>query len=235
MQCSDFEIRLCEYLDGTLDAASRREVEEHASGCEQCASLLADSRAVSQFLERVAAVEAPRELVTNILYQTHHAPSALRRGVGMVGEYAGWRKWLHTLLQPRYAMSMAMTILSVSMLYRLAGVQIRQLDTADLNPIRIWESVDDSGHRMWNRGIKFYENVRFVYEIASQWRALQADTEQPGLSDTVAPGGSLGGQPAAPASPSLKTPKAEPRKVEPSGRPRSGKRSAPGEAEGRNL
>lgn len=219
MQCSEFEIRLCEYLDGALDVAGRRELEEHASGCELCASLLADSQAVGRFLERVEAVEAPRELVTNILYQTRHVPARLGH------ERSGWHQWVQTLLQPRYAMSMAMTILSVSMLYRLAGVQIRQLEAADLNPIRIWESVDDNAHRLWSRGIKFYENVRFLYEITAQWRALQAEDEQPGASDAAAPGPSLQGQPGTP----------QPRKVEPSGRPRNRGSGSPRQAEGKNL
>jgi hypothetical protein len=225
MQCSEFEIRLCEYLDGALDAADRRELEEHASGCKLCASLLADSQAVGRFLEGVEAVEAPRELVTNILYQTRHITAGLGRG--LAGERIGWRRWFHTLLQPRYAMSMAMTILSVSMLYRLAGVQIRQLEAADLNPIRVWESVDDNAHRLWSRGIKFYENVRFIYEIAAQWTALQAEDEQPGAAGTTAPGPSLQGQPGAPA--------AQPRKIEPSGRPRTRGSGTSSQAEGRNL
>ena len=190
MKCSEFETRLCELLDGTLEASSRREMEEHASGCELCRELLADSRAIQGFLERVEPVEAPRELVTSILYRT-------RRARSLAWPAMGWRRWFQPLLQPRFAMSMAMTILSVSMLYRVAGVQIRQLEVADLNPIQIWHSVDNSGHRLWNRAVKFYQNARFIYEIVQQWRALDAEDEQATETQTGSP------------SP-------EPRKVEPS-------------------
>ncbi len=51
MQCSEFEIRLCEYLDGALDEAARREFEEHAAACEHCAPMLADARSLGRFLE----------------------------------------------------------------------------------------------------------------------------------------------------------------------------------------
>ncbi|MBI3698732.1 MAG: zf-HC2 domain-containing protein [Acidobacteria bacterium] len=190
MKCSEFEIRLCEFLDGTLEETSRREMEQHASECELCAALVADSRAVQGFLERVEPVEAPQELVTSILYRTRHARSSVWPAIG-------WRRWLQPLLQPRFAMSMAMTILSVSMLYRVAGVQIRQLEAADLNPIQIWHGVDNSAHRLWNRGVKFYQNARFIYEIVQQWRALDSEEEQ--------------GAEAAAGSPPP-----EPRKLEPS-------------------
>ena len=100
MTCSEFEIQLCEYVDGTLDQTRRREAEEHASGCKLCAALMADSALAQQFLERVEPPEAPPELVTSILYRTRHARSARWAAAG------GWRAWLQPLLQPRFAMSM---------------------------------------------------------------------------------------------------------------------------------
>jgi anti-sigma factor RsiW len=171
MQCSDFEIRLCEYQDGTLEPAARREMELHISECPHCAALAADARAFGSFLERVPPVEAPPELVTSILYQTHGPVAARKR--------RGWRRWLGPLLQPRIVMGMAMTILSISMLSRVAGVKVRQLEAADLNPVSIWRTVDNQAHRMWDRGVKFYQNVRFIYEIMSQLRASDQEEEPP--------------------------------------------------------
>src|SRR5712692_7746182 len=208
MQCSEFEIRLCEYLDGALDKSGRREFEEHAAVCELCAPMLADARSLGRFLESVEEVEAPPELVTGILYRTRQARSAAWLRVG------GWRGRFQRLLQPRYAMSMAMTILSVSMLYRVAGVQIRQLDVTDLNPIQIWQSVDNSTHRLWNRGVKFYQSVRFVYEIVEQWRAVRAEEDQARESEEAAPTAVSEQQRQQPA---------EPRRVEPSPRPQKRK------------
>ena len=178
MQCPDFEVRLCDLLDGTLDAAPRQQMEQHASECRLCAALLADSRAVSRFLERVEPVEAPRELVTNILYRTQQSRAGWVKAAGGLGS------WLHgklqLLLQPRFAMGMAMTILSLSMLYRVAGVKDRHLQVADLNPVNIWRGIDQRATRLWDRGVKSYQNIRFIYEIVEQFRALQAEEPQQG-------------------------------------------------------
>ncbi len=171
MQCADFEIRLCDYLDGTLEAAARREVEEHAAGCPHCQELLAGSRTLAAFLERVPGVDAPPELITAILYRT--------QGAGAGRALRGWRRWLGPLWQPRFVMGMAMTILSVSMLSRVAGVKVRQLEAADLNPVSIWRGVDNQAHRLYDRGVKFYTNVRFIYEIMSQLRTADQEEEQP--------------------------------------------------------
>lgn len=223
MQCSEFEVRLCDYLDGALDQAARQAVEEHAATCRQCATLLADSQAANRFLKRVEAIEAPPELVTNILYRTPRGPWGLRLA-GAAGGQHGWRRWLQLLVQPRYAMSMAMTILSFSMLYRVAGVQVKQLEAADLNPAAIWYRVDDQAHRVWNRGMKFYQNARFIYEIVQQWRAFQAEEEQ-------APEMDRSRQEQTPAG---TQPRREPRKVDPGDiKPGQGKPSAAPDAASR--
>jgi len=170
MLCAEFEIRLCDYLDGTLEAASRRELEQHASGCRSCAALLADSAVATEFLSRAEAVEAPRELVTHILHRTQQARGAFGA--------AGWRSWFRPLLQPRFAMSMAMTVLSISMLYQVAGGNLRQLQAADLNPVNVWRGIDNGAHRLWNRGVKYYQNLRWVYEVMSMLRSLDDEAEQ---------------------------------------------------------
>jgi hypothetical protein len=172
MQCSEFEILLCEYLDGTLEAASGREAEKHASGCPHCAAMLADARAFLRFAERVPPVEAPAELITGILYRT-------QTGRAPLGRDGGWRRWLGRIWQPRFVMGMAMTILSVSMLSRVAGVKVRQLEAADLNPVSVWRQVNNQAHRLWDRGVKFYQNVWFIYEIMSQLRSSEEEEEPP--------------------------------------------------------
>jgi len=183
MRCSEFEIRLCEYLDGTLEEAARREVGQHASECRACASLLADSGSLAAFLERVPAVEAPPELVTTVLYRTQQVRP---------GRFAaGWKRWLAPVLQPRFVMGMAMTILSFSMLSRVAGVKIRQLEAADMNPAGVWQGVTNQAHRVWDRGVKFYQNIRFIYEFMGQLRGLEGEEEPTAEQPT-------GGAPAAP-------------------------------------
>jgi hypothetical protein len=74
-------------------------------------------------MEAAAEVEPPAELVNQILYearQGHAAPVKKSGARGWIG------RLLEPVLQPKFAMGMAMTILSFSMLARFAGIPVRQ-------------------------------------------------------------------------------------------------------------
>lgn len=171
MNCADFEILLCDYLDGTLAGPQRTSFEAHLSSCAACATMANDVKTALSFIERTAAAAPPPELLTRIL---HEIP-----GCDAAEENSFWRRlksgWLGSLLQPRYAMGMAMTILSFSMLAKFAGFEPRQLRPSDLDPVKIWSSVDDRAHRTWDRAMKYYDNLRLVIEIQTR---LQEWTDQ---------------------------------------------------------
>ena len=78
MTCANFEIALCDYLDGTLAPAEKAEVEQHLSTCAACAELARDAGAAIAFMERVADVEPPPELVTRMF-----AIPGMPRGAGL--------------------------------------------------------------------------------------------------------------------------------------------------------
>lgn len=169
MNCADFEILLCDYTDGTLDQARRSELEAHQRECASCADLAKDVAGVVAFIARVPEVEPPPELLAKISFQIPQE-SATKRGV------AAWISgWLRPVVQPRFAMGMAMTILSFSMLGRFSGIEVRDLKPSDLQPAKVWAAVDDRAHRAWGRAVKYYENLRLVYEIQSR---LQEWSEQ---------------------------------------------------------
>jgi len=173
MTCADFEILLCDYLDGTLATEQRAEVERHIQTCASCAEMTADVRSAISLVERAAAPEPPAELLTRIL---HIIP-----GNNAAGKRPWWRRrWLEPILQPRYAMGMAMTVLSFSMLARFAGIEPRQLTRSDLDPVKMWIAVDDRAHRAWDKTVKYYENLKLVIEVQSR---LKEWTEQ----DTTPP------------------------------------------------
>jgi hypothetical protein len=171
MTCSEFEILLCDYLDGTLDSTRRTELEAHQEQCASCADFARDVAGATAFLERVPEVDAPAELLAKIAFRIPSGGGGeVRRG------FQGWVKgWLRPVMQPRFAMGMAMTILSFSMLGRFAGVEVRELKPSDLHPAKVWTAIDDKAHRAWARGVKYYENLRLVYEVRSR---LQEWSEQ---------------------------------------------------------
>ena len=68
MNCAEIEILICDYVDGTLAADQKAEVERHLAECPACAELARDSAAAVAFIERAAEVEPPPELITRILF-----------------------------------------------------------------------------------------------------------------------------------------------------------------------
>lgn len=176
MNCADFENLLADYIDGGLTETQRRQIEEHAASCAACREFMGDVTGALAFLKHADAVLPPPELVTRIAYQ---APIGRTREPF---ETQGiWSKvsaaWLQPLLRPRFAMGMAMTILSFAMLQRCTGVQVQHIQPADLSPIRIWDGVEDKILRVKDRGVKYYENIRLVYEIQSRLKELQEQQE----------------------------------------------------------
>jgi anti-sigma factor RsiW len=162
MNCAEFEILLCDYVDGTLDQARRSELESHQQECASCAELTKDVAGAMAFLERVPDVEPPHELLSKISFQIP------QENIGKPGAKAWITSWLQPIVQPRFAMGMAMTILSFSMLGRFAPIDVRQVKASDLHPQKVWAAVDDRAHRVWGRAVKYYENLRLVYEVQSR-------------------------------------------------------------------
>lgn len=174
MNCADLDILLCDYVDGTLDAAGVARVEAHLAACSDCAELARDARAGAGFVALADAVEPPPALITKILYNTPHAGAAPERPSR---SRSWWQRLFEPVLQPRFAMGMAMTILSFSMVLKFAGVQERGVTAADLDPVRIWASIDSKAHRAYDRVMKYYENMRLVYSIQDRLREWSAEEE----------------------------------------------------------
>jgi Putative zinc-finger len=180
MNCAEVEVLICDYVDGTLLPGSRAEVERHLTECAACAALVEDSTAAVRFIEHAADVEPPQELVSRILFDPpwHHYRK-------------GWfSKAFHAVLQPKFAMSMALTVLSFSMMLP----KVRQLEPADLAPAQVWAGLEDRAYRIWGRTLKFYDNLKFVYQIQTTLREWQqqAPEAQPAATPETSPGKSPG-------------------------------------------
>ena len=134
--------------------------------CAACAELARDAGAATAFMERAADVEAPPELMTRLLFNApwNEAAKVRRSGIG-----AWWARLLQPVLQPRFVMGMALTILSFSMLGRFV-MPNRQILQTDLDPVQIWVALDNRVHRLWDRAVKSYESIRFVYQVQSRLR-----------------------------------------------------------------
>jgi anti-sigma factor RsiW len=175
MNCQDLELLLADYVDGNIRGEEKSAIEQHLAECSECAELARDSAAAVAFMQRAAVVEVPPALVTRILFEISDGPSraAIRP--------SRWRRifgpWTERILQPRFTMSLAMTILSFAMLGRFAGINVRQLKPSDLDPVKVYAAAEDRVQRAWARTVKYYENLRVVFEVQTQLK--EWSEEQP--------------------------------------------------------
>ena len=159
-----------DYLEGQLDQAHRAEVEEHLAICPPCREILADVRLAIQSCRSAEEMMPPPWLLSRIRLATTG-----ERRTGVVERVAAL---LRNIRQPRVAYAVAMTVFSVSLIVNVAGLSLRNLNMADLNPATWVYRANRAGHLFYARAEKFYDDLRIVYEIESRFRNAQSETDQ---------------------------------------------------------
>lgn len=182
MQCNEFDLLLSDALDGVLSGSGLDRFQAHAKVCKVCGPLLAEAEAGRNWLKGLTEVEPPDSLVNNILASTTGVDTQrLRVPVRSPQPRISW--WEHlqasllepiwaTVRQPRFAMSFGMAFFSISMALNIAGVKLTDLRHVDLRP----RAVVRQYHMTTGRVVKYYENIRFVYEIESRVRDFKRAT-----------------------------------------------------------
>lgn len=184
MECSQFETWLSEALDGQLAGPRKEAFEAHGRICPVCGPLLADTLAGQQWLESLEEVDPPAALIPNILaatsgISTRHLASASPQSssVPLGDRIRQWWDGLATptfafVRQPRFAMSFGMVFFSFSLILSVAGVKPADVAKIDLHPAAIKRTYYSTQGRV----IKFYENIRWVYEVESRVREFKRAT-----------------------------------------------------------
>ena len=179
MDCTQFEALLSEALDGTLSESVLAGFKAHAAACADCGPMLAAAQAGMSWLKSLPEVEPPRNLVRNILIATSGAEAAapVRRTAPWQDRLRGWTRPLapvfSVVLQPRFALSLGMAFFSVTVLLNAAGLHLSSLRAADLRPSAIEENLTRAYNETTARAVKYYENIRLVYEIESRVREFR--------------------------------------------------------------
>ena len=173
--CEEFEELLADYIDG---APATPAFLAHLESCASCALLTEDAQSAVAFMDIAAEVEPPPALVGKILLATNSGWEFKLRAKGLRGAI---NRFFAPVLRPRFVMGAMLTMMSITMLSRCAGGPKKTLTAADLDPVRIWTSLDDRTHRLWDRSVKSYESMRLIYEIRTQlneWKEQQAEAEE---------------------------------------------------------
>jgi hypothetical protein len=187
MHCAEFDALLSQAIDGTLAGERLATFEAHGRDCNLCGPLLQEADAGRTWLKSMAEVEPPEDLVTNILLRTSGVLTRQRAGqrvttswMDRVGELAAaiFSPVVAVARQPRFAMSFGMAFFTLSVTLSLAGVKLSDLRHLDLRP----SAVRRNYYETQGRVVKYYENIRFVYEIESrvrQFKQAATPAEQP--------------------------------------------------------
>ncbi len=184
IECSQFEALLIEAIDGQLSTASKQNFEAHGRVCPVCGPLFAEALAGQQWLKSLEEVEPPPHLVHNILLATSGISSArlnmaaAKSGATPFGERM--REWWDSFVtptaafvrQPRFVMSFGMIFFSFSLALSAMGVKAADVAKIDVRP----SAIKRTYYTTQGKVVKFYENIRFVYEIESRVREFKKAT-----------------------------------------------------------
>jgi hypothetical protein len=203
MQCQEFDGLLTDALDGVLTGSQLDRFQAHTRTCSACGPLFAEVEAGRSWLKDLTEVEPPVSLVTNILASTTGVDTQrLRVNVAAPQPRITWvekaQAWASgalqpifaqtwaTVRQPRFAMSFGMAFFSLSVALSVLGVKPADLRQLSLRPAAIRHTYYNTQARV----VRYYENIRFVYEVESRVREFKRNvtTAEPGSSGSGSSG-----------------------------------------------
>lgn len=182
MRCAEFDLLLSDALDEVLTGQTRERFLAHASSCQTCGPLWAEALEGMKALRAMAEVAPPANLVHNILAATSGIDTARLHSarVPQVSWSERLKEWMDvvaapawaTVRQPRFVMSFGMVFFSLSVTLSIFGVKVSDVAKLDLRPSALKRSYYETSGRV----VKYYENIRFVYEIESRVREIKRAT-----------------------------------------------------------
>jgi hypothetical protein len=189
MQCHEFDSLLADAIDGILSGSQLDRFQAHARTCSACGPLLAEVEAGRNWLKELSEVNPPASLVNSILASTTGVDTQrLRVNVSAPQRASLWERvqaWVSgtvqpvfaqswaTVRQPRFAMSFGMAFFSISVALSALGVKPADLSHMSLRPAAIRHTYYNTQARV----VRYYENIRFVYEVESRVRELKRNVE----------------------------------------------------------
>jgi Putative zinc-finger len=168
--CDQIEAQLSDYLEGLLQAPERATFEAHANTCSECAPLLAEVRSLMTELHSMEQVEVPPQLVYSILNKT----------LGPRETVSGWqafRKFLAGFATPKFTYGVASVMATLIIVLSASGISLRKPKVADLHPVNVYRNIDRRFHLAKAGTVKYFSDLRVVYEIQSRLRQDQNELQ----------------------------------------------------------
>jgi len=182
LRCEEWELLLTDALDGRLPPAEAAAFAAHSAECPGCADQLAHVRQGREWLGYLhTEPEVPANLVRRILDKTVGAGAVpvpvlagAGQGTGAVAMAVPWRRNFHEM---RLLMTVAMAFFSIALTLNLAGIKFGNLHMADLRPASIGGALSRQFYGAQGSVVRFYNNLRFVYQLESRMRELRRDVD----------------------------------------------------------
>jgi len=219
--CGQWETLLVDAMDGLLRPEDETTFADHMATCPSCAEMFEQVRRGREWLEFLAPEpEVPAYLLERILVETGHGkldPSKLVVAGGPAGglgaesnvltmtpawQRPGFAGRMRRFAEPRLLMTAAMAFFSIALTLSMTGVRISSIKMADLRPASVRSLLEKRIMTASTPIIRYYDHLRFVYEVESRMRELRRSTEseqdqskpqsQPQAQPSTAPGGSGG-------------------------------------------
>jgi hypothetical protein len=199
LTCTQCEGMLLDASDGLLLPDEQSHFDLHLAECSACTRLFADVRRGVAWMELLkeappvppaglvdrilAKTSGDPELSGSVLAQAAHAASLFGHSQAKVLPFrvpahlqqprTAVQRMMHTVMQPRFMMTAAMAFFSIALTMNIAGIRLSALRASDLKPNNVKKSFWAANGRV----VRYYDNLRVVYELESRVHEMQRDSD----------------------------------------------------------
>ncbi len=194
LRCDEWENLIADALDGTLSAADAAAFARHQDECALCAQMFKETQQGMAWMEYLAVEpEVPADLLQKVLARTSgrsvaEEQAGVAPGVALPVRALPARSSWHRVLpvarqvvrqafEPRLMMTAAMAFFSIALTLNLTGIKLTEVRAADLRPSRVRATLTRQYYSTNEQVMKYYENLRLVYEMEARVRELRRSTE----------------------------------------------------------
>jgi hypothetical protein len=220
--CGEWETLLADALDGLLKPADEARFAAHMATCPSCTTLFEEARRGREWLKYLSPEpEVPAGLLDKILAQTgpgqvagfglaaggsavlQMPPASTSAYKNRVPATPAWQRpglagSIRRFAEPRLLMTAAMAFFSIALTLNLTGVHLGSLRLADLRPTAVRSFMERRLTMASTPIVRYYDHLRFVYEVESRMRELRRTTEGEGQNGDTDNQKLKDAQPAAP-------------------------------------
>jgi len=188
--CGQWETLLADALDGLLRPEDEATFTAHMVVCPACTALFDESRKGREWLGFLTSEpEVPAGLLDRILAQT--GPGQIE-GYGLIAgssnvlpmppawQRPGMMGRVRRFAEPRLLMTAAMAFFSISLTLYLTGFRFSDVRLSNLRPTAVRSFMERRLTMASTPIIRYYDHLRFVYEVQSRMRELRSTTQNEG-------------------------------------------------------